>query len=255
MKTVYGPVPSWRLGKSLGVDPISSGRKICSFDCIYCQLGATKESRIRRKKFVDEKRIEKDLLEVIQKKVPIDIVTLSGTGEPTLALNLDKIIERMKSVTDLPIAILTNSALLNNKKVQKALKKVDKVVAKLDAWDEKSLKKLNNPHPSVTFKNVLKGIIEFKKQYSGIFCLQIMFIKEIPSDFQKLAELAHKIQPDEVQINTPLRPCEVSPLNEKELNAIKKHFKGLNAHTVYEKERPKVKIIDLPTTLKRRPKI
>jgi wyosine [tRNA(Phe)-imidazoG37] synthetase (radical SAM superfamily) len=255
MKTVYGPVPSWRLGKSLGVDPISSQNKICSFNCIYCQLGTTKEKRIRRKQFVDEKRIGQDLFSVIQKKTPIDIVTLSGMGEPSLALNLDKIIKKIRNITDLPIAILTNSTLLGNKKIQKVLMKVDKVVAKLDAWDEKSFKKINNPHSAITFKKLLSGIMEFKKHFTKNFCLQIMFIKEIKSDVQKIAELARKIQPDEIQINTPLRPCQVTPLNQKQLNEIKKYFKNLNAYTVYEKEKPKVEILNLRATLKRRPKI
>ena len=257
MKTVYGPVPSWRLGRSLGVDPISSNQKICSFDCVYCQLGKTIKKRIRKKIFVNEKQIKKDLLKIFSKKnIYVDIITLSGTGEPTLALNLNQIIKTIKSITDIPIAILTNSTLINNQKVKTALMKTDKVIAKLDAWDEKSLKKINNPHKSINFQNLLKDIIAFKNQYTGTFCLQIMFMKEIKSNASKIAEIAKKINPDEIQINTPLRPCPVSPLSKNELNNIKnKYFKGLTAYTVYEKKRPKVKILNMYATKKRRPKI
>ena len=172
-----------------------------------------------------------------------------------MALNLNKIVGEIKSVTDLPLTILSNSTLLSNPKTSLDLLKIDKVVAKLDAWDQKSLQKINNPHPSVTFTKLIQGILEFKNKYPGIFCLQIMFIKEFDSNVARLVELVQKIHPDEVQINTPLRPCAVSPLNKKELNKIKKLFTGLNVYTVYEKERPDVKIIDLDTTLKRRPKI
>ncbi|MBN1258521.1 radical SAM protein [Candidatus Peregrinibacteria bacterium] len=255
MKKIYGPVPSWRLGRSLGIDPLSTTEKICSFDCIYCQLGKTKQKRIKRKFCVDEKQIGKELIAVLNKKVSIDIITFSGTGEPTLASNLDRIIKTIKNITDLPIAILTNSTLLNNQGVKSALMKVDKVVAKLDAWDDKSLKKINNPYNTLKFADLYKGIMNFRKDYPGSFCLQMMFMKEIESDCDKLAKLAYKLSPDEVQINTPLRPCTVSPLSKKELDKIKGHFKGMNVYTVYEKDKPQVKIFDLSTTLIRRPQI
>ena len=256
MKKIYGPVPSWRLGRSLGIDPLSTTEKVCSFNCIYCQLGRTKQKRIKRKLCVDEKQIGKELIGILNKKVPIDIITFSGTGEPTLALNLDKIIKTIKNITDLPIAILTNSTLLNNQKVKSALMKVDKVVAKLDAWDDQSLRRINDPYASLKFSDIYEEMVNFRKNYPGSFCLQMMFMKEIRSDFEKLSKLVRKLSPNEVQINTPLRPCAVSSLSKKELVKIKKnYFRGLNAFTVYEKDRPQVKVIDLATTLKRRPKI
>ncbi|HEX54610.1 MAG TPA: radical SAM protein, partial [Candidatus Altiarchaeales archaeon] len=114
MNSVYGPVPSWRLGRSLGVDPIC-GKKVCNFDCIYCQLGRTSR-KAERRKFVEADKVREDIERIID-KVSADVITLSGTGEPTLAENLNEIIDVIREMTDLPIAILTNSSLLHKNEI------------------------------------------------------------------------------------------------------------------------------------------
>ena len=135
MKTVYGPVPSWRLGRSFGIDVIARG-KTCSFDCIYCQLDQTKYKTCKLQEFINVKRLEKDLSKVIE-KVEADYITFSGMGEPTLASNLGQAIDLIRGFTDIPIAILTNSSVFYRKEVRKNLYKLDFIVAKLDAPNER----------------------------------------------------------------------------------------------------------------------
>jgi len=245
MKTIYGPVSSWRLGRSLGIDLICKPKKVCSFDCIYCQLGKTKEKTLKRKIFVKTEKVLKELKENLP-KVKADVITFSGTGEPTLAENLEEIIDFLKKETNSPLAILTNSALLDDKAVKSALNKLDIVVAKLDTFDEDSFREINNPAKGISFKKYIEGIKSFRKNYSKKFALQIMFIKENKNFAEDIAEIARKIEPDEIQINTPLRPCRVKPLTKLEIEKIKKEFSGFkNVISVYEAEKPKVSPLDI----------
>jgi len=254
MKTVYGPVASWRLGRSLGIDPVCKKRKICSLDCIYCQLGRTKKKTIKRKVFVSLKRIKKDL-EPNLKKIEADIITFSGTAEPTLAENLNQIIDYLREVTDLPLAILTNSSLLTQEEVRAALYKLDKVVAKLDAACPKLFEDINRPHGDLDLEEVVEGIKLFRESYNGHFALQIMFLdkNQQENSIQRLVKTARLIDPDEIQINTPLRPCKVEPLSKQEILKIKEKFSEFkNVITVYEAKLPKVVPLNLGEVRKRK---
>jgi wyosine [tRNA(Phe)-imidazoG37] synthetase (radical SAM superfamily) len=249
MKTVYGPVSSWRLGKSLGVDLISTPEKICSFDCVYCQLGMSNQKTIDRTMFVETEKMQEDLLEVLpgcNADVDIDIITFSGMGEPTLAANLSDAIEIVKMVSDLPIAILTNASLFYRKEVRNSLAMLDKVVAKLDAPNEEIFYKINQPAASVSLEKVFAGLKKFRSEYKGKgeFDLQMMFIEENKGYGKELAALAAELEPDEVQINTPLRPCPVKPLSRREIEEINRVFeeKGLNSVTVYRKSKSKLEV-------------
>jgi len=255
MKAVYGPVSSWRLGRSLGIDLICKPKKVCSFDCIYCQLGKTKRKTLERKVYVKTEKVLKDLEEVLP-KIKADVITFSGTGEPTLAKNLEEIIDFLRRKTSLPLAILTNSTLFFDEEVQRALNKLDIVVAKLDASDENSFKKINRPAKGISFEKYLNEIKFFRKNYTGKFALQMMFIKENKNFAKEMARIAKEIGPDEIQINTPLRPCAVKPLNKEEIKKIKKIFSGFkNVISVYEAKKPKVVPIDIEEVKKRkRPK-
>jgi len=253
MKPIYGPVPSWRLGRSLGIDPICE-KKTCSFDCLYCQLGRTVNKTIKRKVFVNENQIKSELKKKY-KKIEADVVTLSGTGEPTLAKNLGKIINNIKEVTRLPIAVLTNSSLIYKKEVRDDLKKVDIAVLKLDVPNEKLLKKVNRPVKGITFEKIFSGIKKFRKEFNGKLAIQVMFIKENKNYADELAKLVKELRPDEVQIDTPLRPCAVKPLKKEEIKKIKNKFKGLNIISVYEVKKPKVKVLNMHETLLRRPQL
>lgn len=251
LNVIYGPVASWRLGKSLGVDLICHPEKICSFNCIYCQLEKTKKITSDREIFVPTEKIKKELEEALKVTKP-DVITLSGMGEPTLAKNINETIEAIRGLTKLPIAILTNSTLLYKNEVKKALIKLDIIVAKLDASNKELFKKINNPALDITFKNTIRGIKETREEFKGKFAIQTMFIEENKNYATELAKLSREIKPDEVQINTPLRPCKVKPLSITELDRIEKEYTGLNKISVYHSPKPMTDPLDKMELIKRR---
>jgi wyosine [tRNA(Phe)-imidazoG37] synthetase (radical SAM superfamily) len=251
MKIIYGPVASWRLGKSLGVDLICSPEKICSFDCIYCQLEKTKYITSERKTFVQTKEVVEEVKKALQKTTP-DVITFSGMGEPTLARNIDEVAVSLKKITKIPLAILTNSSLLFDKQVQQDLQNLDIIVAKLDAPNEELFQKIGQPAEGISFEQTIQGIKEMREKFKGKFALQMMFMdinKEYADD---MADLAREINPDEVQINTPLRPCNVKPLPVETLDEIQKSFTGLNTLSVYHSNRPMTDPLDKLDMIKRR---
>ena len=251
MKIVYGPVASWRLGRSLGGDLICSSNKICSFNCIYCQLGKPEKITYNRESFVSLKKLRYELQHALEISTP-DVITLSGMGEPSLANNLEKAIEIIRELTDLPIAILTNSTLLFKKEVRDILSTLDIIVAKLDASNQNIFKEINQPAEGLAFKKTLNGIKIMRKRFKGKFALQIMFINDNKESAYKLAELTREIKPDEVQINTPTRPCNVVPLQKNELKKIEKMFHGLNTISVYTSQKPSTNPLDKAELIKRR---
>lgn len=251
-KYIYGPVSSWRLGRSLGIDPISGKVKICSFNCIYCQLGKTRLFTGKRKIFVPAQEVIGEINSFPALK--IDYITFSGAGEPTLAKNLGQMIKAIKRIRDEKIAILTNSSLIDKKDVQRDLLLTDFVVAKLDVSSQELFEKVNQPVPGLKFNRILKGIKEFKARYKGKLALQIMFAEENKGYARGIARMARDIDPDEVQVNTPLRPCGVRPLSKKELSIIKSNFKGMNVISVYDIKKKKAKSISREQTLRRRGK-
>jgi len=240
MEIVYGPVSSWRLGRSLGVDPICRAGKICSFDCVYCSLGSTTEKTTKRKAFVSTEQVAQALEKAI-KKVEADIVTFSGTGEPTLAQNLGELIEIARDISGLPIAVLTNSSLKTRKDVRRDLSKADIVKGKLDVPNEKLLKQINRPHDGILFGEIVKGLKKFRAEFKGEFQLEVMFVPENKNFSEEIAKIVRAIKPDEVQINTPLRLSPVRPLTREELKEVQRSFEGMNFRLVYEAKKPKVK--------------
>lgn len=247
-KYIYGPVYSWRMGMSLGIDPVTASKKICNFDCIYCQLGRTTQFYTRREDFVPVEDIMREI-EALP-PVTIDYYTFSGRGEPTLARNLGAMIRAVRAKTGGKVAVITNAALLDQKEVQDDLMEADLVLAKLDAADEESLKCVDIPGEGVEFPAIVKGIKAFKGRFPGKLALQIMFIEENKRYAKAISAIARDIGADEVQINTPLRPGG-TPLAEDDLADIKKHFKDLPAMTVYEMERRTVEPFDERETILR----
>ncbi len=252
-KYIYGPVPSWRLGSSLGIDPISGNVKICTFDCIYCQIGETCALTKKRKVFVPTAKIIKEIKSL--PLIKIDYITFSGMGEPTLAKNLGRMIKAIKKIRKEKIAVLTNSSLIYRKDVQKDLLLADFVMAKLDAHSQDLFVMINRPMKAIKLDKIIKGIKEFKAKFHGKLALQIMFIDENKKYAKLISEIAKDINPDKIQLNTPLRPCGVRPLSKKELAAIKQYFKSMNCISVYKSEKKKVKPISKKETLRRRGKI
>jgi len=239
-KYIYGPVSSWRLGRSLGIDPVCRGKgKICSFDCIYCQAGKTRTLTDKRKTFVPTRKIIEEIKSLPELK--LDYITFSGAGESTLAKNLGEIIKEIRKVRKTKIAVITNSSIIYKKDVQKDLLLADFVIAKLDAHNHSLFRKIGNPVKTIKFDKVIRGLREFRSRYKGKFALQIMFVKENKHYAREIAHLARGIKPDEIQINTPLRPCRVRPLPKKELARMERFFKGTTRYVNVYKKRGEVR--------------
>ncbi|HOY10767.1 MAG TPA: radical SAM protein [Candidatus Omnitrophota bacterium] len=252
-KYIFGPVPSWRLGSSLGIDPVSKGRKVCSFDCVYCQLGKTGLFTDERMLFVPCKEVIKELESV--PALNVDYITFSGACEPTLAENFGEMIKAVKGIRREKIAVFTNASLLSREDVREDLLPADFVIVKLDASSQEVLTAVNRPTKIIVFENIVAGIKLFRKDYKGRLALQIMFIEQNKAYAQDIARIAQEIHPDEVQINTPLRPSRVKPLSQGEIDRISRYFDGLNIVSVYKAQRRAVQPISDEETLKRRGKI
>jgi len=202
---LFGPVPSRRLGRSLGVDLVPM--KTCSYDCIYCQLGRTTNKTVERNPWVPIDEVICQLKDRLSSQP--DYITLSGSGEPTLHSRLDEIIGRIKQLTNIPVAVLTNGSLLSRREVRRQLLDADLVIPSLDAGSESAFRRVNRPHKDVSFQEMLEGLIGFRRQFSGAYWLEIMLLAGITdsdSEVKRLACWVDQIQPDRVQLNTVTRP-------------------------------------------------
>lgn len=251
MRFVYGPVPSWRLGRSLGVDGLGGNCKRCTFDCIYCQLGPTPAGPVLRDAWVDPKIVADELWAT--REIPVDYITFSGMGEPTLATNLGDLMRTAREARDVPLAVLTNASMMNVPSVQEALCLADVVVAKLDAGEERMFHEVNRPRIPRSLVEVVQGICTFRQRFRGRLALQMMFVAANAQQAEMLAALARWLRPDEVQINTPLRPSPTPPLPAPVLTGIARVFDGLAVRQVYEVPKPEVITLDPVATRRRRP--
>jgi wyosine [tRNA(Phe)-imidazoG37] synthetase (radical SAM superfamily) len=251
-KHIYGPVHSWRMGMSLGLDPISITQKICNFNCTYCQLGClgTADAVAERRVFIPTIEIVQELKALVT-DTAIDYVTFSGNGEPTLAANLGEMIQAVKAIRSEKVAVITNGTLLGRKDVQADLHAADLVLIKLEAADEAMFQIMNRPAAGVTLASVIDGIKAFKKVFKGRFVLQIMFIEKNRSQAGEIARLAAEIGADEVQINTPLRKSFEKPLSPSDMAQLKTFFAGQNVRSVYEEEKKEYQPFDEKATVRR----
>lgn len=202
---IYGPVPSRRLGRSLGVDLVPY--KVCSYDCIYCQLGRTTNKTVERREWVptDEVLVQvKDALHLEP-----DYITLSGSGESTLHIETARLIRAIKSMTDIPVAVITNGSLLWQRDVQDALLEADLVVPSLDAESEEVFRYVNRPHATIHFDQMAAGLKEFRQRFRGQYWLEVFLldgVTTVKKRIESLAEWIKQIAPDKVQLNTVTRP-------------------------------------------------
>ena len=207
-KTVYGPVKSWRFGLSLGVDPIFV-TSTCSFNCVYCQLGQIQDVTEQVKEYVPTQQILEDFKEVMDQ--PMDVLTYSGSGEPSLASNLDEMIHGIRQLKpDLTQLILTNGTHLRIPKVKENLLKLDRVIIKLDASDQLTLNRINRAHKNIRIEEIVAGILEFKQAFQGKIDIQMMLMNINTNKVDELALLLKKMAPNTVQLNTPTRPYPLS---------------------------------------------
>jgi wyosine [tRNA(Phe)-imidazoG37] synthetase (radical SAM superfamily) len=208
LKYCYGPVPSRRLGRSLGIDVLPS--KTCNYQCIYCQLGRTTNFTNLRMDFFPKEQIMREMENAIRDhELKTDFITFVGSGEPTLYKSLKDLILFVKEITKKPICVITNGSLLFDAEVQEALLLADVVLPSLDAGNNKDFIKINRPHPTLNFDNIIKGFSDFQKIYEGKFWLEVMLVKGINDDKKSLIQIKEKIDlinPDRIDINVPIRP-------------------------------------------------
>lgn len=203
-KSIYGPVSSWRLGHSLGVDLLCVD-SICSFACVYCQLGKINRLTTKRQIFVPTATVIEDLFSSDWPRA--DILTFSGSGEPTLALNLGETIEVIRFRTGKPIAVLTNSTLLWQDAVRREIALADRVFCKLDAWSDDALGRIDRPASGIVLERIIFGIKSLRAVYKGFLAVQTMLLGYPSQDeIGKLTGIFAAIDPDEVELNLPLRP-------------------------------------------------
>lgn len=202
---VYGPVPSRRLGRSLGLDLVPY--KVCTYDCIYCQLGRTTTKTTERREWVPTQEIMAQLKDRLDSKP--DYITMSGSGEPTLHSDIGRLIEDIKSMTDVPVAVITNGSLLWLPEVRAELLQADLIVPSLDAPNEEIFQYVNRPHPDISFDQMLTGLREFRQAFRGQYWLEVFLLAGVTTVQARVKVLSNCIQsigPDKVQVNTVLRP-------------------------------------------------
>ncbi len=219
-KSVYGPVDSWRYGRSLGIDPIGPV-STCSFDCVYCQLGEIESHTCDRQIFIPTSQILQDL----QPFAPweVDVITLSGSGEPSLALNLGEIVRSIKELTHRPTGVLTNGSLLNDAMVQAELAIADQVAVKIDAVSIEQFQRINRPACATNLPLILNSMELFRQKYGGHLAIQTMLLSPWSDrDQATYITLMKELRPDEIQLNTPTRPRPLTHQLDARGNAIAK---------------------------------
>jgi len=207
-KYLFGPVPSRRLGMSLGVDLVP--RKVCSLDCVYCEVGKTTKLTLERDEYIPYTKIIAELTDYFENNRDPDYVTFSGSGEPTLNSRIGDVITFIKATRpDIPVAVLTNGTLLYDKNVRAELMQADLVLPSLDAAREKAFTKINRPPTTLKLSQYIQGLIDFSHEFSGKIWLEILVLSsynDSEEELLALREIILKINPDSVQINTLDRP-------------------------------------------------
>jgi len=206
-KYVYGPVPSRRLGRSLGVDLVPF--KTCSFNCIYCQLGPTAATTVERAEYAPVEEIVAEVRAHLEEAPRPDYVTLSGSGEPTLNTGFGQVAAEIKRFTDIPVALLTNGSLFFLPEVREACGQLDLIVPSLDAGDERLFRYVNRPHKSLSLDEIVQGLADLRSEFHGQMWLEVFVLLGVnssDSEVEKIKERLNDIRPDRVQLNTAVRP-------------------------------------------------
>jgi len=206
-KYLFGPVPSRRFGRSLGVD--LTPFKTCSLDCVFCQLGPTMNKTTIRDEYVSTEAVIAEIDEWMKTDGKADYVTLSGSGEPTLHSRFGEVLEFIRSNSKIPAVVLTNGTLLHLPEVREAALLANIVKVSLSAWDQASYGWVNRPHAQLKFTQLIKGQKAFRKQFRGELWLEVFLVagmNSAPSDVGRIAALAGEIEPDRIQLNTVVRP-------------------------------------------------
>jgi len=223
-KYLYGPVPSRRLGRSLGVDIVPF--KLCTLDCVYCQLGKTSNKTIERRDYVPVKAVLAELRDKLAERLEADFITISASGEPTLNSQLGELIEGIKKITDIPVAILTNGTLLYRQDVRADCARADVVLPSLDAGDGQTFQKINRPHKDISIEKLISGLRTFRNEFAGQIWLEVFFVEGLNTGIEQIAKIKtaiERIRPDKIQLNTAVRPTAdagIKRLDAEKLRAI-----------------------------------
>jgi len=204
---LFGPVPSRRFGRSLGVDLTT--RKTCTLDCVFCQLGRTTVKTMTRKEYVPVEAVLAEIGAWIKENGKADYITLSGSGEPTLHSGFGEVLQFIRSHSSIPAVLLTNGTLLHLPEVQEAASHAHIVKVSLSAWDQASFGWVNRPDPELSFHQVIEGQKAFRAQFKGQLWLEVFLVagmNSLPPDVTKIATLAKEIRPDRIHLNTAVRP-------------------------------------------------
>ena len=227
MGVIFGPVPSRRLGYSLGIDLLPAGHKACSYNCIYCQVGATQSQSLERSETVPSVEIFK----AIDQTLPmpsINYVTFSGSGEPTLHKDLGKFIDRVRTRCGTPVAVITNGSLLDRPDVRRDLAKANLVIPTLNAVSKEIYEKICRPHPALRLENTIDGLIKFAGEFKGKLWIEIMVVKGVNDGLAEILKIKTVLDRiinniDKIHINTVIRPPSeeyAKPLGNAELDRI-----------------------------------
>jgi wyosine [tRNA(Phe)-imidazoG37] synthetase (radical SAM superfamily) len=209
MAFVFGPVPSRRLGRSLGIDPVPP--KTCNWNCVYCQIGRTTPLQTERREFFPRDEILSEARRVLSAHPAgaIDWVTFVGSGETTLYRELGWLVREVRKLSSLPIAVITNGSLLYRRDVREELTAADAVLPSLDAGNPGLYRRINRPSPELTFERLVEGLIAFREEYRGQLWLEVMLIKGLNDSEEALVEIAgilRRVRPDCVHLAVPSRP-------------------------------------------------
>ena len=236
-KHIFGPVPSRRLGMSLGVDMVP--HKVCTFNCVYCECGETTKLIRERKEYVLYDKVINELEHYIHHHPPPEYFTFSGAGEPTLNIRIGDVITFIKSYyPDIPVAVLTNGSLLSDKQVRKELQQADLILPSLDAANDATFQKIDRPVPGMKISDIIQGLEDFRKEYSGQIRLEVMIIpgyNDDPENLDLLKQAVLKIKPDQVQLNSLDRPGtmdDISAATVEQLEGIVKFWKLPNVEII-----------------------
>ncbi len=229
MKYIYGPVKSRRLGLSLGIS--LTPYKICDFDCIYCQLGKTREPTVARKEYITIEEALNELRSWLQNNTEeaksLNYITISGSGEPTLNIKIGEAIREIRKITTLPVAVITNASLLNDAQVREALLGAGLIVPSLNTVSLKIFRQIDRPHRNIKIEEIIHGLLSLRKEFQGKIWLEVMIVKGVNDDLgqiRRLKDIIDKINPDKVQINSPVRTTaekDVFPADKRKLEKIR----------------------------------
>ncbi len=231
LKYCFGPVPSRRLGLSLGVDILP--HKVCNLDCIYCELGPTLQKTCKKDRYRPIEPIQEELAGLLKNGIHFDTLTITASGEPTLHEDLGSLVSFAKDVLKIGrLALLTNATLLSDPEVRKAVAQTDILLPSLDAARETSFRRVNRPCQELSIQHIIQGLHHLQNEYRGSMWLEVLLVKGIndtPEDIETLRQAIHFIQPAKVQLNTVNRPPAVEwakPLSMQELQVIQRELGG-----------------------------